>query len=325
MTKAFAYSGDSGFLAAITPRMREAGYVRVSDCASADIAITFCTTQAELEELYFGSEGFVSMMAPGSLLIDFSAATPNFARELSAVAMVSDLVMVEAPLVVDNMVAEDAFARENISCFVAGEEGGIERARELLDLIFSRVVPTGGFGTAQLARAAYSVQVAAQVIAAIEADALYRAFRRSVTGSGLEDAQAGAITPWAELMMNAVRLGRFEGDYTVEMMLSEMSAALMAADDAELILPQAEAASHLLELLAVIGGADKSPAALSLVYGEEGACAEAGLDWTRAEEVYGGHSCDCDDDDCDCGHHHHGHDDFDEYGFDEFGFGYSAN
>lgn len=325
MTKAFAYSGDSGFLAAITPRMREAGYVRVSDCASADIAITFCTTQAELEELYFGSEGFVSMMAPGSLLIDFSAATPNFARELSAVAMVSDLVMVEAPLVVDNMVAEDAFARENISCFVAGEEGGIERARELLDLIFSRVVPTGGFGTAQLARAAYSVQVAAQVIAAIEADALYRAFRRSVTGSGLEDAQAGAITPWAELMMNAVRLGRFEGDYTVEMMLSEMSAALMAADDAELILPQAEAASHLLELLAVIGGADKSPAALSLVYGEEGACAEAGLDWTRAEEVYGGHSCDCDDDDCDCGHHHHDHDDFDEYGFDEFGFGYSAN
>lgn len=325
MAKAFAYSGDSGFLAAITPRMREAGYVRVSDCASADIAITFCTTQAELEELYFGSEGFVSMMAPGSLLIDFSAATPNFARELSAVAMVSDLVMVEAPLVVDNMVAEDTFARENISCFVAGEEGGIERARELLDLIFSRVVPTGGFGTAQLARAAYSVQVAAQVIAAIEADALYRAFRRSVTGSGLEDAQAGAITPWAELMMNAVRLGRFEGDYTVEMMLSEMSAALMAADDAELILPQAEAASHLLELLAVIGGADKSPAALSLVYGEEEACAEAGLDWTRAEEAYGGHSCDCDDDDCDCGHHHHGHDDFDEYGFDEFGFDYSAN
>ncbi|MBR3690313.1 MAG: NAD(P)-dependent oxidoreductase [Eggerthellaceae bacterium] len=154
MAKAFAYSGDSGFLAAITPRMREAGYTRVSDSASADIAITFCTTQAELEELYLGSEGFVSIMAPGSLLIDFSAATPNFSRELSAVAMVSDLVMVEAPIVVDSMVAEDAFARDNISCFVAGEESGIERASEVLELIFGRVVPTGGFGTAQLARAA---------------------------------------------------------------------------------------------------------------------------------------------------------------------------
>ncbi len=333
MAKTFAYSGDSGFLAAITPRLREAGYVRVSEAASANLALTFCTTQAELEELYFGSEGFVSMMQPGSLLIDFSAATPNFSRELSAVAMVSDLIMVEAPVVVDSMVAEDAFARENISCFVAGEEGGIEKAREVLDVVFSRVVPTGGFGSAQLARAAYSLQVAAQVIAAIEADALYRAFRRSVTGSGLGDAQAGAISPWAELMMNAVREGRFEGDYTVEMMLSELGAALMAADDAELILPQAEAASHLLELLAVIGGADKSPAALSLVYGDEASCAEAGLDWTRAEEAYGQHSCDCDcDDDCDCDHHHghhhghhHDHDDFDEYGYDEFGFGYSAN
>lgn len=328
MAKAYAYSGDSGFLAAITPRLREAGYTRVSESAAADIAITFCTTQAELEELYFGSEGFVSMMSPGSLLLDLSAATPNFSRELSAVAMVSDLVMVEAPIVVDSMVAEDAFARENISCFAAGEEGGIEKAREILEVIFSRVILTGGFGSAQLARAAYSLQVAAQVIAAIEADALYRAFRRSVAGSDLGDARAGAVSPWAELMMNAVREGRFEGDYTVEMLLSEMGAALMAADDAELILPQAEAASHLLELLAVIGGADKSPAALSLVYGDEAACAEAGLDWTRAEEAYGGHSCDCgcDDDDCDCGHHHHhDHDDFDEYGFDEFGFGYSAN
>ena len=51
---------------------------------------------------------------------------------------------------------------------------------------------------------------------------------------------------------------------------------------------------HLLELLAVIGGADKAPAALSLVYGEESACAEAGLDWTRAEQAYG-HAEDEDD------------------------------
>ena len=40
-------------------------------------------------------------------------------------------------------------------------------------------------------------------------------------------------------------------------------------------------------LLAVIGGADKAPATLALVYGEESACAEHGLDWTRAEQAYG--------------------------------------
>ena len=112
-----------------------------------------------------------------------------------------------------------------------------------------------------------------------------------------------------------------EGAFTAEMFLSELQAALASADDADLILPQAESTMHLVELLEVIGGSFKSPAALALVYGEEAECAENGLDWSRAEEAYGQGADDDDDygyddeeDDCGCGHHH-----------DHGGFGYSAN
>lgn len=329
MAKSYVYSGDAGFLGGISARLREAGYTRVSEPAAADLALTFCTTQDQLEDLYYGNDGFVSAMKPGSLLVDFSASTPNFARELNAVATVSDLVMVEAPIVLENMVFEESFERDNLSCFAAGEEDGVARAKEVLDVVFGHVHETGGPGSAQLARAAFTMQVAAQVIAAIESEAMYRAFRRSVNGTGLGDACAGAVSPAAQQMLDAVRAGRFEGDYTVEMLMAELSAALMAADDAELILPQAESAMQMLELLAVIGGADKSPAALSLVYGEEAECAAQGLDWTRAEKAYGGcghdHDCDCDDDcDCGCGHGHHddgyGDDDYDDFGFDDFDF-----
>jgi len=98
-------------------------------------------------------------------------------------------------------------------------------------------------------------------------------------------------------VVRAVRQKRFTGDYTAEMLLAELSAALMAADDAEVILPGVEATMHLLELLAVIGGADMAPAALALVYRDEAAGAEAGLDWTRAEQAYGsGHDHDHGDD-----------------------------
>ena len=88
-------------------------------------------------------------------------------------------------------------------------------------------------------------------------------------------------------VVQAVRQQRYTGDYTAEMLLAELSAALMAADDAEVILPGVEATMHLLELLVVIGGADMAPAALSLVYQDEAAGARAGLDWTRAEVAYG--------------------------------------
>ena len=332
MAKSYAYYGNADILGVIAPRLAEAGFKRVENPGAADIALTYCATQADLEEAYFGDRGFVSEMAPGSLLIDLSAVSPSFARELGAVAMVSDLAMVEAPIVVADMVSPDAFDKENLSCFAAGEEDAVARAMDVLGAICGRVHETGGLGTAQLARAAFTLQVAAQVIAAIEADALYRSFRRSVTGSGLGSGHPGAATPWAESLMDAIAEGRFEGPYTVEMFMGELSAALMAADDVELILPQAEAAIHLLELLAVIGGSEKSPAALSLVYGDEAACAEAGLDWTRAEQAYGGYDhggCDCGHDhgrdyDCGCGHDH-GHDDYDD-GYDDFeyrGFGYN--
>lgn len=336
MAKAYAYYGNADILAVVAPRLAEAGYQRVENSGAAEVALTYCLTQADLEEAYFGDRGFVSEMAPGSLLIDLSAVAPSFARELGAVAMVSDLSMVEAPLVVADMVSPDAFAKENLSCFAAGEEDAVARAMDVLNAIFGRVHETGGLGTAQLARAAFSLQVAAQVIAAIEADALYRSFRRSVAGSGLGAGHPGAATPWAEAMMDAIAEGRFEGPYTVEMFMGELSAALMAADDAELILPQAEATMHLLELLAVIGGAEKSPAALSLIYGDEASCAEAGLDWTRAEQAYGSYEhggCGCGHDhghghgyDCDCGHDHDDCDDDYGDGYDDFeyrGFGYN--
>lgn len=323
MALAYAYRGAAGLIEAVAPRLEAAGFALVDDVAAAEVIVSFFTSQSELEDRYFGDAGFIQEVAPGALLVDLSATTPNFAREINAVATVSDLAMVEAPLVVVDAAAADSFARDNLSCFAAGEGDGVQRARGLLDALCGSVHEVGGPGAAQLARAAYTLQTAAQVVAAIEAQALYRAVRRSVAGTGLGTERVGAATPAAERVLRAVEEGRFEGAYNVEMLMSELSAAIMAADDAELILPQAEAAMHLLELLAVIGGADKAPVALSLVYGEESECAKCGLDWTRAEEAYGTKSDDDEWDDdygdgCGCGgDHDHGFDDYDGYDYND--------
>ena len=130
----------------------------------------------------------------------------------------------------------------------------------------------------------------------------------------------GAVSPQAERVLAAINDDRFSGPYTCEMFMAELSAALMAADDVDLILPQAEAAMHLLELLAVIGGSDLTPAALALVYGDEKSCARHGLDWTRAEQAYGdeGDGFGYDEEDGEGDGCSHDHDDF-------RGFDYSSN
>lgn len=314
----YTFSGHEGFGEAIRGRLAQAGFERVDDVARAEAVVTFCTSQTALEDAYFADGGFVQAAGKGALLVDLSPSTPSFARELNAVALVNDLSFVEAPIVVEDMTASDALScRENLSCFAAGEGGDVVRAMPLLETLVARVHEAGAPGSAQLMRAAFALQTAAQVVSAIEANALFGATLHSQTGLGLGSDQVPGVSPRAQQVLAAIAEGNLAGSYTIEMFMAELSAALMAADDVDLILPQAEAAMHLLELLAVIGGSDMAPTALSLVYGDEKTCAEHGLDWSRAEQAFGGEGdgCGCGDDDCDCGC---GHDDY-------RGFDYSSN
>lgn len=313
----YVYCGHEGFHEAVSERLEKAGFVRTACIDEAEAVLTFCLSQTTLEDAYFGENGFVQTAHPQTLLVDLSASTPGFARELNAVSIVSDLVFVEAPLLLDDVASPCAFdQRENMQCLVAGEDGDIARAEGLLSAIAGALRKTGGSGSAQLARAAHSLQLVAQVVAAVEADALYRASAGSIVEPGFPNARVSALSPQAARVLDSVNEGRFDGSFSVEMFMSGLSAALMAADDADLILPQAEAAMHLLELLAVIGGADMAPSALSLVYGDEKRCAENGLDWTRAEGVFEGEGDACGDE-CTCGH---GGSVFDGAGDDDFDY-----
>ena len=192
----------------------------------------------------------------------------------------------------------------------------------------------GAPGRAQLLRNTHTLPLAADLVSAIEAVALDDASARSV--GALDADQIPLFSPVsADPVVQAVRQQRYTGDYTAEMLLAELSAALMAADDAEVILPGVEATMHLLELLVVIGGADMAPAALSLVYQDEAAGARAGLDWTRAEVAYGHPASEEDedwsayDDEDGCGHDHfredHDYDDYDDFAPYNDDFDYSSN
>lgn len=305
----FCYIGNEHYIKAVEARLKDAGYERIEDASKAEWVITFFTSMTALEEAYFGDNGLVETMKEGSIAIDISACTPNLATEICSVATVSNLIMVCAPLCVKNKLAEDVFARVNTYCFAGSEDNGVEHALPMLDLLYGDVRPVADAGAAQLARNANTIQNTSEMVSAIEALSLFEACSRSVSSNvDVMSLVPNATSPEAFFILEAVREKRFYGDYTVEMLLSEISAAMMTADDFEMILPQTEAAFHLYELLAIIGGADMSPAALALVYkgedaeasGEDGESGkkknEYGLDWSRVEQLYGSDEHDHDHD-----------------------------
>ena len=313
----FVFIGNPTVGSAVSENLVKAGYRAAINVARADAVFVYCETQGGLEDAFFDTDGLIQTARRGACLITLSATTPSFARELNAVALVNDLHSIEAPLLVHDVTLPDAFSDPaNLSCFLAGEEEGVEKAAPLLRALASTVTSAGSPGSAQTARAALTIQTASQFVACMEIEALYKV--SSTSSKQVIDFALGQgfIPETTRHLVEAVKDENFKGSYTIEMCMAEMTAALMAADDSDLILPGAEACMHLLELLALIGGGMLTPAALSLVYGEEALCAKHGLDWTRAEQTYSEEQYDDYDDDA----YGHGHEEF------TGGFGgYSSN
>ncbi len=282
----FAFRGNDHLIERIEERLSQAGFTRVREVEEAQIVLTFCTSLTQLEDLFFEDAGLLKKMSSDALVIDLSPASPNFANEIHAVTTVSGFSMVAAPLSVKDKVSEHALERENLRCFCFGEDGAPDAARPLLDALAAEIQTVESAGAAQMARAAITVQDTAEIVSAIESFAFFKAARASMSCLQTGDLEVEPCALESSRVLEAVREKRFSGDYTVEMMMAELSSIMMAADDHELILPQVESAFHLLELLAVIGGADMSPAALILVYGSDREGDGFGLDWSRADQLY---------------------------------------
>ena len=292
-------------------RQLEGSFERVDAVQDADIIVTYATHSSALEDVYFEEGGVVRSAGKGALTIDLSPSTPALSRDISAVATVNGLRPVEAPLAVLDATAKDAFAGpENFVCYASGEDEDLDAAREVLERLAGLVKRTGESGTAQLVKATHTAQQCAQLVATIEADALRRAVVAANPALAKGTVALEPLSDIADHALAAIEAGAYEGTYTVELMMADVVAAMSAADDVEIILPQLESAMHLLEMLAVIGGADYSPAALVLLHSDEQACKDAGLDWTRAEQLF------AEEHDHDHGHdhhHHHGHGDYDDF------------
>ncbi|WP_251198394.1 NAD(P)-binding domain-containing protein [Anaerotardibacter muris] len=317
----FVFVGDTNIGSRISQSLIEGGFSSASSLSDADVVFTYYETQQGLEDLYFDSAGLLQDTKEGVLLVDLSPTTPSFARELYAVASVNDRSTLDAPLVVRDIVDEDAFAsKDNLLLFVGGEEQNFDNAKGMLHAIARHVLYLGEAGCGQAAKIMATLQRASALIGVIES---YAAFKNSEVSYDAEEvmdtlASAGCVSPVNIAYIDAIRNKDFAGSYSVEILMAELVAALSAADDRDHVLPQAESGFRLLELLAMVGGAQYNPAALALIFEDEKAAERFGLDWSRAAGAYEEHDHDHGHD-CDCGHDHgHDHDHDRDYGEDDY-------
>ena len=325
MNKTFAFAGDQAVGQVVAGKLQEAGFALAAGLASADYIFTYCLAQSQLEDVYLGSGGAVESAKEGCCLVDLSPSTHTLAKEVYAVARVNELQSLDAPVVLKDPCAHDAFGDPaNVMMLVGGEDEAFAQALPLLKAIAGDVRHLGLAGSGQLAKAMCTVQQASALVSLVEARALAKAQGEEAEEALDAAVAAGIAAPCARSVYQAMLDGHFHGTYSCQVMMAELTAVMNGAEEIELVLPQAEACQHLLELFLVVGGADLAVPALSLVYSSDEESASFGLDWSRADDIYE-HDHDHDHDHGhDHGHHHHhdhGHDDYDAYA-DYEGYGY---
>lgn len=324
MSLSFVYIGNTRAGAELTESLVAAGFKAAPDIESAQVVITYCTNQEELENVYFDTGGVIARATEGTYLVDLSATTPAFGKEISAMATVSNLHAIEAPLVVRDATAAHAYNAQNLVALVAAEDEPLAAVEPLLKALAGEVIPCGATGSAQLARCATTIARASSMVAAAEVTALLRQVDPAHQQQ-IATCVKAAVTAETDALVAAAQDFNHESSYCIEVISGEIEAVIDAADEVGLVLPQLESCEYLLRMLELIDGGHMSAPAISLLYLEEPAAAKHGLDWTRAEQMY------AQMDQAAHHHHHHHDDDDDDYDIDhldfgsEFGFGYSPN
>lgn len=320
--KTFSFEGEPGVGLHIKEFLLAADFTPVPT-AEADVVFTYCVGESALEDAYYDSKGILQTAKKDVVLIDLSPSTVSFAQELCAMGSVSEKHVLDAPLVVQNIVSPQAFSDSlNLAMVVGGSEEVFKRAEPMLRSIAAKVLWMGKAGCGQATKVALTLSSAAALVGIVEAFASLKSSEAQEASVSEEDyldvaLSLRSLTPAQEAFIQAMEDEEFkDASFTIEYLMGELAAALACVDDGDVILPQAEAGFRLMELLALVGGVAYNPAALKLVFADEETSKKYGLDWSRAEGAYEhDHECDCDDPDqcsrdddgCDCGHHHGHH------------------
>lgn len=335
----FAFLGDEVISSALTPLLRTAGYTEAK-ASSADVVFTYDASLSGLEELYFGDDGVVMNAQEKAVFVDLSPAMPSFAEELYQLASVNNATLVAAPLIVKNPVAHNAFTPDNLMIVAGAEHTAYEQVRDMLNVLATRVLLVGTVSDAQAYKMAHTIATASGMVSLVEAFSSLRNTDAArdpedlvdilMTSVGLASAQDSFVQAMIE--------SDFEGTYTIGIVMAELAAALSWLEETDTLMPQADASFHLYELLALVGGANYNPAALSLLFAPEEETKAYNLNWAAVEGEYDSDSHDefefedyeaeCEDDECSCGHdhHHHHHHHHDHADHDEpRDYGFSAN
>lgn len=220
--------------------------------SAAEVVISMLPASRHVEGLYLGDAGLLSVIAPGSLVLECSTIAPEAARKVHHAAAARGIALLDAPVSGGTAGA----AAGTLTFMVGGDAATLERARPILANMGKNIFHAGPEGAGQVAKVCNNQLLAVHMIGTAEAMALGVA-------NGLDPATLAEImrqssggnwslekyNPWPGVMPNAPASKDYRDGFAAELMAKDLGLAQEAAQTTASSTPMGALALQLYRLL----------------------------------------------------------------------------
>lgn len=229
---------------------------------ASEIIITMISNDDSIREVYYGENGLLSTIMPGTVVIDSSTISPALARQLHQDVAGKFADFLDAPVTGSKPAAESG----TLTFMVGGDVQTIHKVHDVLQAMGRKIIPMGPGGSGSTAKLAHNTIVGINVAGLVEGMA--------IAASGGIDAKSflelvqsgGAASKMAELKTPKFLERDFSVQFSLALMLKDLRLASQLSDTLKTPTPILETVKSLYQMGDAMGFGDSDLSALAHSY-----------------------------------------------------------
>jgi 2-hydroxy-3-oxopropionate reductase len=227
------------------------------------IVITMLPDTADVERVLTGSDGALSGLQPGAIVIDMSSISPVATERLAALVAAKGGSMLDAPVSGGEIGAINAA----LSIMVGGDEAAFARARPILEKMGNpeKIIHIGRSGAGQICKICNQVAIGGALAGVSEAFALAR--KAGVDAARVRQALLGGFAASRVLEVHGERMlvDNYKPGFRARLYQKDLRIAHEAAAANSVAMPATAIVSQMINALIAAGGGDLDYAAMGTV------------------------------------------------------------
>ncbi|QHW33246.1 NAD-binding protein [Paenibacillus rhizovicinus] len=229
---------------------------------ASEIVITMISNDDSIREVYYGENGLLGALMPGTVIIDSSTISPALSRQLHQDIAGKFGDFLDAPVTGSKPAAESG----TLTFMVGGDIQVLHKVKDVIQAMGRKIIPMGPGGSGSTAKLAHNTVVGINVAGLVEGMA--------IAASGGIDAKSflelvqsgGAASKMAELKTPKFLERDFSVQFSLALMLKDLRLASQMSDELKTPTPILETVKSLYQIGDSMGFGDFDLSALAHSY-----------------------------------------------------------